>query len=143
MSRESESTFDLRSNPVAARSCSESSLAAHSYLSPEITARSCSEISGWFATLARNLWSTKPAATLQYLVGIKERTSHAYVSGAREPPASLLVALLRGADCARVLDHVMAGSAAPWWHELRRARIVAAAFDRARVQVDEQLQLGL
>lgn len=101
-----------------------------------ITAQLCSDPGkeGWFKDFAHALWPKKPAASLQYLTGCKERVAHYWVAG-REPPASIIVSLLRGSDGERVLDQLMRGSKEPWWVEVRRARAASKAYDEAVEQL--------
>jgi len=100
------------------------------------TARLCSD--DWFAALARKLWPKKPAASVQYLTGSKERACHYWIAG-REPPGSVVVKLLHSNDGERVLDQIMRGCKEPWWLSLKRARIASRAYDSAC----EQLSLNL
>jgi hypothetical protein len=105
-----------------------------------ITAQLCSEPEkeGWFKDFAQSLWPKKTAAALQFLTGAKERVCH-YWSAGREPPASVMVRLLRGTDGERVLNQIMRGCKEPWWLSLQRARLASKAYDAAC----EQLSLGL
>jgi hypothetical protein len=131
---ESESIVASSANSVAAISCRE--IAAPddrgNILPP----------AGWFMRMARDLWQRKVAAHLHFLLGASERTCRAWASGDSEPSASVLVALLRSDQGGRVLAFVMAGATAPWWRELRRARIVADAYDAQRQRI-EQFELAL
>jgi hypothetical protein len=106
-----------------------------------ITAQLCSDPGkeGWFKDFARALWPKKTAASLQFLTGCKERASHYWAAG-REPPASIIVSLLRGSDGERVLDQLMRGCKEPWWLTHRRAVAASKAYDAA---AQEQLALNL
>lgn len=97
----------------------------------------------WFARMADHIWTRKRAAkNLSFHTGAPDRTSRDWASGATECSATILVALLRSEDGGRVLAFVMAGATAPWWRELRRARIVADAYDAQRQRI-EQFELAL
>lgn len=115
----------------AARVCNEESAAA----------QLCSdaEKEGWFKDFARSLWPKKPAASLQYLTGAKERVCHYWCAG-REPPGSVIVMLLRCSDGERVLNQIMRGCKDPWWLAHRRAVAASKAYDQA---AEEQLALNL
>jgi hypothetical protein len=132
---------------------SESSIAVAEMANGAV-AKSCSESRGiidhckmlqWsFRAMARKLWPKKTAAHLQFLTTAPERTCHHWASAERcDPPASLLVTLLRGDEGGRVLDFVMGGSVAPWWLQAQRARIVTDAFDNATSRINQQLRLNL
>lgn len=100
------------------------------------TAQLCSdpEKEGWFKGFAAALWPKKTSASLQYLTGAKERSCH-YWAGGREPPGSIIVTLLRGADGERVLDQIMRGNKEPWWLAHRRAVAASKAYDAAAEQL--------
>lgn len=140
-SSESESIAVASANSVAAASCRESrAIEIRGNILPE---------GGWFGRMCHALWKPAPGkrskvpAHLHCLIGGSERTSRAYAAGDAEPGAGVLVQLLRSDQGARVLDFIMDGSAAAWWRELRRARIVAAAFDAAHARIEQQLELQL
>lgn len=80
----------------------------------------------WFSALAERLWPSKAAAALDHLTSADLRQCYRYASGRHQPPATLLVELLRGADGERVLDDLMRGSKAAWWADLDRDRRQAA-----------------
>lgn len=93
----------------------------------------------WFSRLCEWLWRDKPAAALDHLTSAKLPQCYRYASGRQEPPATLIVELLRGPDGERFLDAVMRGSKVKWFADLCRARAIAAGVDRAV----EQYELGL
>lgn len=133
MVHESESIVASGATSVAATSCRE-------IASPDDRGKIL-PAAGWFARMVRSLWHRKVAAHLHFLLGASERTCRAWASGT-EPSASIFVALLRSDQGGRVLAFVMAGATAPWWRELRRARIVADAYDAGRQRI-EQFELAL
>ena len=103
------------------------------------TAQLCSD--DWFAALAKKLWPKKPAASVQYLTGAKERACHYWIAG-REPPGSVIVKLLHSNDGERVLDQIMRGCKADWWKQHKSAEAKAALIDSLKVSI-EQLSLNL
>ena len=117
---------------------SESSIAVLLDAGKSFTDSSDSESSGWFAKLARKLWSQKTAAVLAFLTGRRERQCYRYVSGQAEPMASFLVELLRSSDGNRVLEEIMRGSTAAWWQRNQFALAAMPAIEQLR-----QLQLPL
>jgi hypothetical protein len=99
-----------------------------------ITVQLDSESSGWFAKLARKLWRQKPAAALAFLTGEPERQCYRYTSleKPQEPPASLMVDLLRGTDGGRVLHEIMVGSDAGWWLRYQSALTALPLVEQLR-----------
>ena len=104
-----------------------------------ITAELRSDSSLWFGELARKLWPSKTAATLQFLTGRKERQCYSWASGSAEPFASVLVALLRSDDGERVLDRVLSGCGAAWNRrriaDRRDAAILRNAFAEFQLEL--------
>ena len=96
----------------------------------------------WFARMCRVLWQRKCAAHLHLHTHAPERTCRDWASGATEPSAAVLAGLLRSHDGGRVLEVVMSGAGAQWWRELRRARIIADAYDAHHAHVEQQLKLA-
>jgi hypothetical protein len=102
----------------------------------EFGVRSDSDGSGWFAKLARNLWSPKAPAAVEHLAGTPLSTSQRWCRGGSDITGSALRDLIRSSDGARVLAEIMRGSKQPWWQShLRAERIVTA--------LDEQFKLDL
>ena len=137
MSRqESISTEDAIALP--SESCREILADSYAIALQEIASGSYRGGSGWFAALARFLWGDKKQANALYcLVPLKESTSYAYVAGRAEPPAWLLVALLRSDDGGRILDWIMQDAEPRWWRLLKRARRAVAIFDRFRKEAND------
>lgn len=97
-----------------------------------------SDSESWFARLCRKLWPSKPAASLEFLTGARERQCYRYASGQQEPPALLVVELLRGTDGGRLLAEIMRGASPPWWSEYQFALAALPAVEQLR-----QLRLPL
>lgn len=90
----------------------------------------------WFGLMARKLWKFTAAKDLFFLLGGErtDRTCRAWASADSEPAASILVALLRTADGAAILDHVMADCQVAWWQARLRDRAIAEMYDRHRAE---------
>lgn len=112
----------------SARSCPDADAAA----------RSCR--GHWFTEFAEKLWPEKPSAALYFLWNerVPERTCRAYVSGEREMPAYLLIALMSGRDGERVTDELICCTKSGWAKDWRRAKAALA-----QLQQWQQLDLGI
>jgi hypothetical protein len=108
--------------------------------------KDCNILQWSFSKLATTLWPQKTASHLEFLTGDPERTCFDRLGKDRDPPAGVLVKLLRSPEGGRVIGHVMRGSKADWWqrHQLAEIHLSArAAYDAAFEQASRQLELGL
>ena len=83
----------------------------------------------WFALMVRRVWPVKaPMAVVQY-AGCAERTARAYASADREPSASVLCDLLRGAEGDAILSDIMRHEPPAWFVRFEHALRVLAAIE--------------
>lgn len=92
----------------------------------------------WFSRLCERLWRDKPAAALDHLTSAELHQCYRYASGRQEPPATLIVELLRSPDGGRLLDQIVAGSKSKWVRDFRRAQAALPLLDQWK-----QLDLGI
>jgi hypothetical protein len=90
----------------------------------------------WFPGLAKRLSRDKPAAAVHHLTDAPERTCYDWCKGKVDPPARTLLKLLDSPVGWTVLEYILRGSKQPWWLDLQRARVCAAAYEQARGQLE-------
>ena len=87
----------------------------------------------------------KAAPILHYLIGgdpiAKVRTCYDWCAGKFDPPAIVIIKLLRSSIGWTVLEYLMRGCKEPWWLAVVEAREFVAAGEEARQS--KRRQLGL
>jgi len=95
------------------------------------------EIRKWFPGLGKLLArdERKAAPILHYLIGgdaiAKVRTCYDWCAGRFDPPAIVIIKLLRSSIGWTVLEYLMRGCKEPWWLEMLEHRRKAEILDRA------------
>lgn len=91
-----------------------------------------SESSGWFAKLARKLWSPKPPAAVEHLTGAPLSTCQRWCRDGSDITGTALRDLIRGSDGGRVLDELMRGAKPAWWQQYQFALAALPAVEQLR-----------